>query len=53
MSVSFAVFEVLLMNSQLGAFPGTLMIICGWLPVVAWKMLAERKAKTAITQKLN
>jgi hypothetical protein len=54
MSVSFAVFEIILMNSQLGAFPGTLMIICGWLPVVAWKMLAERKAKTAITQeKLN
>jgi hypothetical protein len=54
MSVSFAVFEAFLMNYQLGAFPGTLMIICGWLPVVAWKMLAERKAKTAIAQeKLN
>jgi hypothetical protein len=54
MSVSFAVFEAFLMNSQLGAFPGTLMIICGWLPVVAWKMLAVRKAKTVMArEKLN
>jgi len=45
MSVSFAVFEAFLMNYQLGAFPGTLMIICGWLPVVAWKILSGRKQK--------
>jgi hypothetical protein len=43
MSVSFAVFEAFLMNYQWGAFPGTLMIICGWLPVVAWKLFTERK----------
>jgi hypothetical protein len=54
MSVAFGVFEILLLNTDFGAFPGTLMIICGWLPVVAWKMLTERKAKTAIAQeKLN
>jgi len=43
MSVSFAVFEAFLLNYRWGAFPGTLMIICGWLPVVAWKILSERK----------
>jgi hypothetical protein len=45
MSLSFAIFETFLMNYQWGAFPGTLMIICGWLPVVAWKILSERKQK--------
>jgi presenilin-like A22 family membrane protease len=43
MSLSFAIFEAFLLNYQWGAFPGTLMIICGWLPVVAWKLFAERK----------
>lgn len=43
MSVSFAIFEVFLLNSTLPGFPGTVMIICGWLPVVAWKILGERK----------
>jgi len=45
MSLSFAIFETFLLNYQWGAFPGTLMIICGWLPVVAWKILSERKQK--------
>jgi len=45
MSVSFAIFETFLLNYRWGAFPGTLMIICGWLPVVAWKLFAERKTK--------
>ena len=48
MCVSFAIFETFLLNYRWGAFPGTLMIICGWLPVVAWKILSERKQKTAI-----
>jgi hypothetical protein len=48
MSLSFAVFEVFLMNYQWGAFPGTLMIICGWLPVVAWKLFTERKRQQQI-----
>ena len=39
MSVSFFVFETILLNYKLGAFPGTLMIICGWLPLVAFKKL--------------
>jgi hypothetical protein len=45
MSLSFAIFETFLLNFQWGAFPGTLMIVCGWLPVVAWKILSERKQK--------
>jgi hypothetical protein len=43
MSLSFAIFEIFLLNYRWGAFPGTLMIICGWLPVVAWKLFVERK----------
>jgi hypothetical protein len=42
-SLSFAIFETFLLNYRWGAFPGTLMIICGWLPVVGWKLFAERK----------
>ena len=42
MSLSFAIFEAFLLNYRFGAFPGTLMIICGWLPVIAWKLLSER-----------
>jgi hypothetical protein len=45
MSAAFGVFEVLLLSTDFGAFPGTLMIILGWLPIVAWKLFAERKTK--------
>ncbi len=55
MTVSFAVFEAFLpevlslleplFQREIGGFPGTLMIIIGWLPVVAWKMLSIRKQK--------
>jgi hypothetical protein len=41
MSVSFFVFEVLMLNYGLRAFPGTLMIICGWIPLVLWKGKAD------------
>ncbi len=39
MSLSFAIFEAFLLNYEFKAFPGTLMIICGWLPFVVWKKL--------------
>jgi hypothetical protein len=55
MTISFAVFEAFLpeitnalepiLNRPLNGFPGTLMIIVGWLPVAAWKVLKERKQK--------
>ena len=48
MSVAFGVFEILLLNTEFGAFPGTLMIILGWLPVVAWKMVSEKKTKNNV-----
>lgn len=38
MAISFFVFEVLMLNYGLTAFPGTLMIICGWLPLALLKM---------------
>jgi hypothetical protein len=56
MTVSFAVFEAFIpeivsalepiLQREIGGFPGTLMIIVGWIPVVAWKILSERKIKT-------
>jgi hypothetical protein len=42
-----------LIGREIGGFPGTLMIICGWLPVVAWKMLSERKRQQQSQAKLN
>jgi hypothetical protein len=55
MVVSFGVFlafmgEIVnvlepLIGREIGGFPGTLMIICGWLPVVALKLLAEKRNK--------
>jgi hypothetical protein len=53
MTISFAVFEAFLpeiailleplLQREIGGFPGTLMIILGWLPVVAWAILIERR----------
>ncbi|MEM2099071.1 MAG: hypothetical protein QXU99_04915 [Candidatus Bathyarchaeia archaeon] len=52
MVTSFAIFLALmgeivkllepLIGTGIGGFPGTLMIICGWLPIVAWKVIAEK-----------
>ena len=53
MSVSFAIFEALLLTYRFGAFPGTVMIICGWLPVIAWKILSERKQKQQESREIN
>jgi hypothetical protein len=63
MTVSFAVFEAFLpeivvlleplLQREIGGFPGTLMIILGWLPVVAWKMLSERKQKQQESKEIN
>jgi hypothetical protein len=43
MAISFFIFEALLLNYGPTAFPGTLMIICGWLPIVLLKTLVSRK----------
>jgi hypothetical protein len=39
MSTSFFIFQSVMLNYGLIAFPGTLMIICGWLLVVIWKRI--------------
>ena len=44
MTISFFIFEVALLNYWQIAFPGTLMIISGWAPVVTWKWLTTRKS---------
>lgn len=39
MAISFFIFESFLLTFRPGPFPGTVMIICGWLPLVAFKKL--------------
>lgn len=41
MSTSFFVFEALMLSYGLRAFPGTLMIVCGWLPLMLLKSLKK------------
>ncbi len=59
MAVAFGIWEAFLPNilawlspivgRDIGGFPGTLMIISGWVPIVIWKVLSERnKTKTPI-----
>jgi len=38
-SISFFIFEGFILTYKIRAFPGTLMIICGWLPLILWKSL--------------
>jgi len=55
MTISFAIFEAFLpevlnfleplLQREVGGFPGTLMIILGWVPVVTWKILSDNKQK--------
>jgi hypothetical protein len=44
MSVSFFIFETILLNFWRIPFAGTLMIISGWAPLVIWKQLTVRKS---------
>jgi hypothetical protein len=48
MTVSFGIFEAALLSTEFSAFPGTVMIIVGWLPVAGWKLLSERKNKSKV-----
>ena len=43
MTVSFSIFEAFILTYNVGAFPGTLMIICGWIPFVLVQSLRNRK----------
>jgi hypothetical protein len=49
MAASFFVFEVFLLNYIHGAFPGTLMIICGWAPLVILKEFLGRRSRPLAT----
>ena len=42
MTVSFFIFETVMLNYEIMALPGTLMIVCGWLPVAIWKTLKHK-----------
>jgi hypothetical protein len=54
MAVAFGIWEAFLrdilnylepiVGRTIGGFPGTLMIICGWIPVVVIKLLIDRKS---------
>jgi hypothetical protein len=48
MTVSFGVFEAVLLTTSFAAFPGTVMIIVGWLLVVGWKLVSGRKNKSNV-----
>jgi len=41
MSASFFIFQAFILTYDLRAFPGTLMIICGWLPLMLPKNLKK------------
>lgn len=41
MAISFFIFESLLLTFRPGPFPGTVMIICGWFPLVVFKKLKK------------
>jgi hypothetical protein len=46
MAVSFFIFETALLSYWKISFPGTVMIICGWLPIAAAKVLKDHISKT-------
>lgn len=50
MAASFFIFEAFILNLKLQAFPGTLMIICGWLFVMLFKLLKGGKAAAPKTE---
>jgi hypothetical protein len=43
MAASFFIFEMLLLNYEVRAFPGTLMILSGWLPLLLLKSLKNSR----------
>jgi hypothetical protein len=59
MAVAFGIWEAFLrdiinwlhpiVGRDIGGFPGTVMIITGWAPIIAWKILSDRRNKTIVT----
>ena len=53
MTVSFSLFEAFILTYRIGAFPGTLMIICGWVPFALVQTLRNwRNTKVASLEKV-
>ena len=50
MTVSFFAFEAFILTFNMRAFPGTLMIICGWIPLILYKWLRNRKTREKANQ---
>ena len=44
-SISYFIFEALLLTYRIAFFPGTLVIICGWFPVILVQKLREKTFK--------
>ncbi|MEM0057486.1 MAG: hypothetical protein QXG58_02080 [Candidatus Bathyarchaeia archaeon] len=53
MAVSFFIFEAFILNFGINAFPGTVMIICGWLPVMLFAYLKAKMAAKTSTSPLQ
>lgn len=59
MAVAFGIWEAFLQDilnvlnpivgRDIGGFPGTLMIISGWVPIIAWKVLSERNKAAQVS----
>jgi hypothetical protein len=55
-AIAFGIWEAFLediinglkpiLGRNIGGFPGTVMIISGWAPIIAWKLISERRKAT-------
>ena len=58
MSLAFGIWEFFLgdiikglipiVGRNIGGFPGTVMIISGWAPIIAWKLLSDKRNKIVV-----
>ena len=58
MALAFGIWEFFLgdiikglipiVGRNIGGFPGTVMIISGWAPIIAWKLLSDRRNKIVV-----
>jgi hypothetical protein len=58
MALAFGIWEFFLgdiikglipiVGRNIGGFPGTVMIISGWAPIIAWKLLSDRRHKIVV-----
>ncbi len=58
MALAFGIWEFFLgdiinalipiVGRNIGGFPGTVMIISGWAPIIAWKLLSDRRNKLVV-----